>query len=461
MKFRNLYVKLFISILFILIALQVYFFIDLNYSAKRRLSPERDQNRVVRVLMLKKLVEENIRRNSGLSRSGEDLEKIVSEAARLYDAKIWIEDADGGLVLASFPPEDQPAKLTTDAYRNTHRDGVDISQFYRDDIKMFFTETPLGMEPGSGLSLHVFYESERSNYLSKFTIGLAEIILIMAVIALSLLQFIRIKVNRLRGSVLRIADGDLSHRVAVDGRGVVEELGRAFNAMTDKLEKMVMSSKEITANVSHEIRTPLARMRVFEDLLRKKYMRGEFSDCERHLDSIREDIQILDDLVGRLLEFVKLDNYESIHKIERFDPSGLLCDLLLRFEALAEHKQLQILKNIGTASPVSGDLGALTSAFLNVLDNAVKYTPENGLVRVETHADQEIFQARIVNSYEKMDRRELENIFKPFERIRRSEAAGSGLGLAISKKIIEKHGGEIAALNSEDGFEIRIRLPLE
>jgi two-component system sensor histidine kinase CpxA len=461
MRFRNLYVKLFIAILFILIALQVYFFIDLNYSAKKRLSPERDQNRVVRILMLKKLVEENIRRNNGFSKAGGELEKIVSEAAILYEAKIWVEDSQGSLVLASFPSEERPEKLSTDVYRSTKRDGVDISQFYRNNIKMFFTETPLDLDASDGLSLHVFYESERTKYLSKFTIGLAEIILIMAVIALSLLQFIRVKVNRLRGSVLRIADGDLDHRVAVDGRGVVEELGRAFNAMTDKLEKMITSSKEITANVSHEIRTPLARMRVFEDLLRKKCHRGEYADCERHLDNIRDDIQVLDDLVGRLLEFIKLDNYETIHKIEKIDPSELLGDLLLRFEPVVEYKQLHVRKDIETSSPVSGDRSALTSAFLNVLDNAVKYTPENGVIGIATTSDQDFFHARVVNSFEKMDQQELDNIFKPFERVRRSEAAGSGLGLAITKKIVEKHGGAIVALNSDEGFEIRIRLPLE
>jgi signal transduction histidine kinase len=72
-----------------------------------------------------------------------------------------------------------------------------------------------------------------------------------------------------------------------------------------------------------------------------------------------------------------------------------------------------------------------------------------------------MFHAEIVNSFEAMGQRELKNIFKPFERSRRSDAVGSGLGLAISKKIVEKHGGEILAMNSEDGFQIQILLPLE
>jgi two-component system sensor histidine kinase CpxA len=460
MKNKDLYIKLFIALLFLMVSLQVYFFFNLNFSAKKRLSPERDDNRAVRILMLKGLIEENIRRNGGFESASSNLNGIIGSTSRLFKAKIWIEDSSGTLLVASFPSGSRPVKLTTDIYRSARREGVNITQFYRNDVKMFFTDVDLDPEVGQGLSLHVFYESDRSNYLSKFTVGLAGIILIMAVLALSLLQYIRLKVNRFRKSVVRIADGDLSHRVAVRGKGVVEDLGRAFNAMTEKLEKMITSSKEITANVSHEIRTPLARIRVFEDLLRKKYQREDFKDMERHLDDIRDDIQILDDLVGRLLEFIKLDSYENIHKLEQVNPSELLGDLLIRFEPVVEYKSLSVQKNILSSALVSGDRSALTSAFLNIIDNAVKYTPGQGIITIGTQGNHDFFEASVINTFREMEPQELENIFKPFERLRQSEEAGSGLGLAIAKKIVEKHGGEIMALNSEKGFEIRIRLPL-
>lgn len=460
MKNRDLYIKIFIAVLFILIALQVYFFFDLNFSVKKGLSPERDQNRAVRALMLKELIEENIRMHGGFFKAEEELKEILRRTARLYEAKIWIEDSGGTSLVASFPPEGKPEKLTTDVYRKAQREGVSITQFYRNDVKMFFTEVGLDSQEGLGLSLHIFYESGRSNYLSKFAIGLAELILIMAVLALSLLQFIRFKVNRFRRSVIRIAEGDLGHRVSVKGRGVVEDLGRAFNAMADKLEKMLASSKEITANVSHEIRTPLARIRVFEELLRKKYKRGDLSGIERHLDDIRDDVQVLDDLVGRLLEFIKLDGFEYIRKIEEVNPSELLNGLLIRFEPVVQYKSLSIRKDIRFSSSISGDRRALTSAFLNIIDNAVKYTREHGVITIRTGCNHEFFQASFINTFEKMDSRDLKNMFTPFERLRKTESAGSGLGLAITKKVMEKHGGDIAAINSVDGFEIRVRLPL-
>jgi signal transduction histidine kinase len=77
------------------------------------------------------------------------------------------------------------------------------------------------------------------------------------------------------------------------------------------------------------------------------------------------------------------------------------------------------------------------------------------------HPNQDVLQTSIINSFGKMDQQDLDNIFNPFKRLRQSKNAGSGLGLAISKKIVEKHGGNIAARNATEGFEIRIRLPLE
>jgi two-component system, OmpR family, sensor histidine kinase CpxA len=456
MKFNNLYIKLFVSLLFASIVFQVYYFIDSNSSEMKKLSPERDENRIIKLQMLKQLIEEKIHSHNGFSSAGYEIKEIVLKTSELYKAKIWIENSRGIPVIESFSYKDI-SKDILKGFDSTYKYGdVNLSHIFQGDLHFIFTDVALS----EGLNLKILYRSEKRTYRSKFLMGLAGIILVMTILALSLLQFIRIKVNRFRNSVLIISNGDLSHRVSVQGKGVVEDLGRAFNGMTDKLEKMIATSKEITANVSHEIRTPLTRIRVVEDLLRKKLERADFSDFGRHLDSIREDIQILDDLTGRLLEFVKLDRYELISKDEQLDPSELMNSLVIRFEPVIESKDLKIKNELSFAGQIQGDRKALTSAFLNILDNAFKYTPEHGEISIRTGSEQDFFKVSITNSFEKIDEKDLQNIFKPFERARQSDSAGSGLGLAITKKIVEKHGGNIIALNSNDGFEIQIGIPL-
>lgn len=458
MKFGNLYIKLFVSLFLLLIALQVYFFINLNFEEAGQIHPERNKNRVMKIRVLKALIEQNIRLNNDFARAKEELQEIVSETANVYDAKIWIEDSDGIPVLKSFSPEDSPPEIPDGRNMYAKFGDVVIIHVFSGGRKYVYTETSFSIPEGDKLLLNIFIEGELGNYRSQFFLGLAGIILIMAVFALSILQFIRVKVNRFRKSVQIISNGDLTHRVQIKGRGVVEDLGRTFNMMTDKLQGMINNSKEITANVSHEIRTPLARIRVVEELIRKKFSKGDFSGYERDLDRIREDIQILDDLTGRLLEFVKLDSYDTTPKHETFNPSELVNDLIVRFEPIIEYKNLTIKKDISFPSTYTGDKGALISAFLNILDNAFKYTPEYGKITIRIAQGRGFWEMSVTNSFQEMDQKDLDNIFKAFKRGRHSDNTGAGLGLAITKKIIEKHGGNITALNSEEGFEMRIRL---
>jgi len=231
--------------------------------------------------------------------------------------------------------------------------------------------------------------------------------------------------------------------------------------MTDKLERMIISSKELTANVSHELRTPLTRIRIAEELLREKLGKGNFKEYERHLDEIREDISELDSLTGRILELSRLDIQESPLKFESLNPSDLINDLLERLKPVMDRKDLRVKTDLSSDSPLMGDREALRLALLNILDNAAKFTPPKGDIIVKMYSKQGFLEISVTNSFEKLAEEDLTRIFDPFHRTGRSKAAGSGLGLTITKKIIERHGGKIESFNSPGGLEIRIRLPAE
>jgi signal transduction histidine kinase len=106
-----------------------------------------------------------------------------------------------------------------------------------------------------------------------------------------------------------------------------------------------------------------------------------------------------------------------------------------------------------------GDREALRLAFLNILDNAAKFTPPKGDILVKTYSTQGFLEISVINSFEKLTEEDLTRIFDPFQRAGGSKAPGSGLGLTITKKIVERHGGKIEAFNSPEGLEIRIKLP--
>jgi two-component system sensor histidine kinase CpxA len=226
--------------------------------------------------------------------------------------------------------------------------------------------------------------------------------------------------------------------------------------MADKLETMIVAGKELTANISHELRTPLTRIRIAEEMLREK---SGSPDYERHLDAIREDVEELDRLIGRILELSKMDLQDAPLTFTAFDPSELLRELLQRFQTVGEHKGLRITTDFQYPSCFFGDQEALATALLNILDNAVKFTPEKGRISLRLRPTMDTLEIILTNTFDKLPDEELEKIFDPFHRIGTSQATGSGLGLAIAKKTIERHGGRIGAYNVEEGLEIRIALP--
>jgi len=201
---------------------------------------------------------------------------------------------------------------------------------------------------------------------------------------------------------------------------------------------MIQGGKELTANISHELRSPLARIRVAEELLREKCDATGEKELKRHLDSIQGDIEEMDRLIGQILDLSKMD----LHDV----PLNLL-------------KAVRLTKEFSFNQPFVGDRKALRTAFSNILDNAAKFVPEKGNLIVKVISENDWLKISITNSSDPISPEDLERIFEPFYRQRETSKRGSGLGLAITKKIIERHGGSIRAVNSPEGLEIQILIP--
>jgi two-component system sensor histidine kinase CpxA len=245
----------------------------------------------------------------------------------------------------------------------------------------------------------------------------------------------------------------------VKGKDEIGELGRTFNRMAAKLERMIEGGKELTANVSHELRTPLARIRVAEELLREKLEKLDDKDWERYVDDIREDIEELDDLIGQILDLSKMDLHDAPLNLEITDPSELMNELLDRLGNNMKRKGLNLTRELSFDPPFIADKAVLRTALSNVLDNAVKFTPEKGALSVKMRSENGWLRISVTNPSEPLSEEDLERIFEPFYRTEKTPKTGTGLGLAITKKIIERHGGNIKAVNTEDGLQIQIKLP--
>jgi two-component system sensor histidine kinase CpxA len=458
MKPGNLYLKIFLSFLAILFFTEILIFALFVMIPGKDLRAQLEHYTQGKVLIVKEIVEDKIRSAPATELSqNEPLKEFISDFGEILGAKVWLQNSDGTLPVKSFQGD---VPVMVEQFKKKRMRNYGSFKLYRRRHSHFYAVIPIVFPKREEGSIHILFSPQGIPHPEGgFGLGLAIIGLIVALLIIPVSRFITDRVKQLRQSALRIAEGDLSHRAAMKGKDELAELAQAFNHMTDKLERMITSSKELTANVSHQLRTPLTRIRIAEELLREKLEKENSKEYERHLDDIREDISELDRLTGRILELSRLDIQESPLKFERLDPSDLINDLLEQLKPVMDHKDLRVKTKLSSDTPLMGDREALRLAFLNILDNAAKFTPPKGDIIVKMYMKQGFLEISVTNSFEKLAEEELTRIFDPFHRTGRSKAPGSGLGLTIAKKIIERHGGKIESFNAPEGLEIRMKLP--
>ncbi len=399
-----------------------------------------------------------------LSRKGQSLKTIaLSEFVRhlgeLYGARIWLEGREGEVPVKSFEGDiPRNVEKRFGAHARTFEDFRLSHSFGRHGF--FYAVAPVKAEGKDVASLHILFEGIGADHQEgAFGLGLLVIGLVVALLIIPVSRLITRPVKSLNRSALRVAKGDLSHRAHIRGNDEIGELGRSFNEMADRLAGMIRGSRELTANVSHELRTPLARMRLAESLIRERVERGEYGNIGKHLDAIREDIEQLDRLIGRTLTLSKLDLRETPLKREALDLSQMIEAILDRLKPLMGQKDLHLKRTLSPGTVYPGDREAMSTVLSNLFDNAIKFSPEKSRIDVRVHSEGDAIRLSISNTFPAIPQQDLKNIFEPFYRRTGPKTEGYGLGLAISKRIVEKHGGRIEAVNSEEGFTVRIHLP--
>ena len=461
MKAGKLYIKIFLSFLLVLVITEILVFGLFLHSAGRIFRSRFERHTRAQVMMAKEFVEEKIKTEPLIHPAeNESLKNLFRRLGEAHRAKIWLAAPDGTVLLKSFLGD-----IPEDVARISGKRTRGVKGFRTRNVfwkgQFFHITIPIGIGNDEVGSLHILSEGIGSDHhQGAFALGLAAIGLVIALLIIPVSRLITEPLKHLRHSALQIAEGDLSHRASVKSQDEIGELGRSFNRMAGKLERMIRGGRELTANISHELRSPLARIRVAEELLRGRLDRGDHNEWKRHLDDIREDVEEADRLIDQILVLSKLDIHETSLKRERVDPSKLINELLERLEPAIKHRSLRVVKDLSFNPPIFGDRDVLRTALSNVLENAVKFTAENGGVIVKMHPENDCLKISVTNSFDPLSKEDLARIFEPFYRTERSQATGSGLGLAITKRIIEKHGGQVEADNSAEGLRIQMRLPV-
>jgi len=257
----------------------------------------------------------------------------------------------------------------------------------------------------------------------------------------------------------RMAGGALSARANVAGDDEVGSLARSFNTMADRVEDTVTTLRRFAADAAHELKTPLTALRVDLDMIL------DTADSAPDTDALRraqEQIKRLDALTTGLLDLSRIESGLDDAAKAPVDLGALLKDVVVTHASRAEQAGLSLSVDVPEDDvTVYGDESQLRRAVDNLLDNALKFTPEGGTVRVGLMREPGGCTVSIEDTGVGIPAKDVPQLFNRFHRGRNVSAyPGNGLGLALVKAIVENHDGQVSAENTARGARVRVRLPV-
>ncbi len=284
--------------------------------------------------------------------------------------------------------------------------------------------------------------------------GIIISLLATALIGLVLFFFMTRRLRSVTEKVRQFEQGHLDTRIENTSSDELGQLAANFNKMADTIAGNIEELKrtddlrrELVANVSHDLRSPLASVQGYLETILMKYEILSDDERKRFLDISLRNVEKLNRLVHELFELSKLDARQVQPHTEPFSISELAQDVVMKFRNNAEKKHIKLKADFkGQLPMVSGDIGMIERVLTNLIENAIRYTPEEGEVRIEPMPSNGNVRIAVSDTGCGIPAEDLPHIFDRFYRVgkeRGKDSAGTGLGLAIAHKIVELHGSEI------------------
>ncbi len=242
--------------------------------------------------------------------------------------------------------------------------------------------------------------------------------------------------------------------IAVHGPSEVQEVSQAYNEMVQRVQASQQSQRDFIANVSHDLKTPLTSIQGFSQaILDGTASRPE--ELQQAAQIISSEAERMNRMVLDLLEIARLDARMIQFEKTPVDLVQLLEQIAAQFAPQAGLKGISIQTDLPVSANILGDHDRLAQVFTNLVDNALKFSPTGGRVRLSIEIKPQAVEVQVRDSGSGIPESELERIFDRFYQVDKSRAAttaqgsrrGFGLGLAIAREIIQAHNGKIYAYN--------------
>lgn len=395
----------------------------------------------------------------------------VREAVESFDKKNRMElmaiDNDGRVDLSSSgfsPEEDYDMPDYNDAMKS--RDGfaqyVGYMNRNTDSEKYMAVTVAVNLNSSySAIRMVTSLEAVDKQIITvALWIGIASVAVLLLVLMLGLyfIKSILMPINQVVSSARRLAMGDFSTRIVNEKDDEVGELCRVFNYMADELENSETIKNEFISSVSHELRTPLTAIKGWSETILEMH---DEQTTVKGMRVITAETERLSVMVEELLDFSRIQNNSLLLQKTNMDVLAELADALLVYAERAKRDGITINYNEPDAvAMIFGDKNRIRQVFINIIDNAIKYSGANGVVNVEAELTAAEIHIKIQDNGCGISEADLPKVKTRFYKANNT-VRGSGIGLAVADQIVTMHDGslELESVQGE-GTTVTIRFPI-
>ena len=411
--------------------------LSVGYAAKREADAFQEKVEAVRVARMENLVSKLLANK--ISPAG--VQSAVDDAGKLYGWRIVLRDREGRLVADSHGLSGRLVPGKVRGYRWVHlkKQGEDLgwAQVSRDEPPV------IAPEPRSSLLVAAFNQS----LLWSGAVAAAVGVVLMWLLSRRILSPVR----TLSVAAGRVGQGDLSQRVRVAGRDEIGELGRTFNSMAGRLQQAERQRRNMMSDVAHELRTPLSNIQGYVEAIRD----GLIEPTSETLESVHKQVLHLADLVEDLRVLALAEAGDLRLRIEAHAVGDVLREAVEPFRPRAQARNIELSTSVKPGLPYAAmDRTRISQVVSNLLENAIRHTPEGGAVALTAESgDPGMVRIAVSDTGEGIPPEDLPSLFDRFYRADPSRAratGGVGLGLTIARQLVEAHGGTIS-VRSEPG----------
>ncbi len=399
----------------------------------------------------------------------ERVTQLLRLEGRLINAASVVVDEQGGVVAPRpltmrFPREIDQSFLARDRTMTTEADLGIVGDVFLVAVPLEIPDQPLFYNLIVAKRSQELAATSSGGLMRYVVIAGGAALLLSIVLALYLSGYVLKPLRQLSRAAWELAHGNLDSRVEVSGQDEISELSRYFNYMAERIQKSSQLQKDFVANVSHEIRTPLTSIEGFSQALLDEMVEKE-EDKRRYLNIISEETRRLKRVLDQLLALSRIDAGAWVLHPSTLSVPGFMGELRDKVLPQAGEKEIELkVEAAQEMSPIETDRDTLEQVLRNLLDNALKFTPQGGEVTLSADPlPKGGARIQVRDTGQGIPQEDLEHIFDRFTRVERSRSqryGGSGLGLAVCRELLNLLGSKISVWSQPGkGTVFTVELP--